>query len=86
MKGVYKKDSIQKPIFIPYIDAHIKYGENMRTLVELLERDNGKWLFIDDELTFEKTESSNSFNEYILKIGENETMINEYYDKLISIE
>lgn len=85
-REIQQKDSIQRPLFMPYISAHIDYGKNMKNLLKLLENDQGKWQFQDNEVTFELTESSNAFNGYSLKMIEIETLINEYLDKLEEIE
>jgi len=87
IKGLTKKDSIQKPIFLPYINAHIEYGQGIKKIIELLETEQGKWSYENETetLIFENSKTQmiyeNILNDAIL----NEEILNELSDKLVEI-
>ena len=85
MRGLIKKDSLQKPIFVPYINAHIEYGQGIKEIVELLEKEEGKWNYENDILTFENSESQITYEKTLDKAIINEQVVDELSDKLIEI-
>jgi len=85
MKGISKKDSIQKPVFKPFIDSHISYGDNLIKIVEFLNQNIGKWKYENEELIFETTELESKYSELINKVAEDESQINEWTDKMIEV-
>ena len=87
IKGLTKKDSIQKPIFMPYINAHIEYGQGIKKIIELLENEQGKWSY-DNEmetLMFENSESQTTYEKILNDAISNEEIVNELSDKLVEI-
>ena len=85
MRGMTKKDSVQTPIFVPYINGHIAYGEGIKEIVEILEKENGKWEYEDETLIFENSESQILYETILNKAFGNEELVNELSDKLIEI-
>jgi hypothetical protein len=85
MKGMVKKDSVQTPIFLPYINGHIAYGEGIKEIVEILEKESGKWEYENETLIFENSESQILYETILNKAFGNEELVNELSDKLIEI-
>jgi len=85
IRGLTKKDSIQKPIFIPYINAHIEYGLGIREIIELLEKEEGKWKYENETITFQNSESQITYEKILNTAIENEEIVNELSDKLVEI-
>lgn len=85
MTGINKKDSIQKPIFEPFINSHIDYSNDLLEIVEFLQDNQGKWEYKNDELTFSTVELEEKYSTLINKIAEDENQINELTDKLIEV-
>ena len=85
MEGLTNKDSIQKPIFIPYINAHIEYGKGIYEIIELLEQDNGKWKYENGVMIFQNPENQKYYEELLGKTIHYEEIVNELSDKLVEI-
>lgn len=87
IKGLTNKDSIQKPIFIPYINAHIEYGQGIKKIIELLENEQGKWSYDNETetLIFENLETQNTYEKILNDAISNEEIVNELSDKLAEI-
>jgi len=85
MKGFIKKDSIQRPIFVPYIDAHIGYGRNLKGIIELLEKENGKWEPYEESVNFQNAESQMFYEKYLDTAFKNEEIIGELWDELVEV-
>ncbi|WP_378172651.1 hypothetical protein [Aquimarina sp. SS2-1] len=85
MRGINKKDSIQKPVFKPFINSHISYGNNLIKIVEFLNLNSGKWEYENEELIFENSELETKYSELINKITENENQVNRWTDELIKV-
>tara|TARA_R110002096_G_scaffold399096_1_gene595313 strand:- start:43 stop:1017 length:975 start_codon:yes stop_codon:yes gene_type:complete len=85
MTGINKKDSIQKPIFEPFINSHIDYSNDLLEIVKFLQDNQGKWEYKNDELTFSTVELEEKYSTLINKIAEDENQINELTDKLIEV-
>jgi len=87
LKGLTKKDSIQKPIFFPYINAHIGYGQEIKQIVELLEKEQGKWNYDNETetLEFENSEAQTTYENILNNAISNEEIVNELSDKLVEI-
>ncbi len=85
MKGIINKDSVQKPIFIPYINAHIDYGKNTKGIIELLERENGKWKNDNGIVKFQNPKSQVAYETLLENAIQNEETVNEYSEKLVGI-
>ncbi|WP_152023912.1 hypothetical protein [Dokdonia sp. PRO95] len=85
MKGINNKDSIQIPIFKPFIQSHINYSENLIAMINFLQKNNEKWSYSDDEIIFDNTELERKFNEIIDLIIEDEDQINELTDSLVEV-
>lgn len=85
MKGLTNKDSIQKPIFIPYINAHIEYGKNIKGILELLELENGRWKHDNGIVTFQDAKSQVAFEMLLNNAIQHEETVNELSDKLVGI-
>lgn len=85
LKGFTKKDSIQKPIFFPYINAHIEYGKKIKQIVELLEKEQGKWSYDNETetLLFKNSKSQFTYEELLNEALSNEEIVNELFDKLV---
>ncbi|PWH84249.1 hypothetical protein DIS18_06855 [Algibacter marinivivus] len=85
MSGINSKDSIQKPIFKPFIKSHIDYSNHLTEIVEFLKMNNGKWEYKNEELIFTTVELEEYYSILINKIAEDENQINEWTDKLIEV-
>lgn len=85
MKGIKKKDSLQKPIFKPFISSHINYGSDLIDLIKFLDTNVGKWEYRNDELIFEDSSLETEYWELINKIAEVENQINESTEKLVKV-
>ena len=87
IKGLTEKDSLQKPFFLSYINAHIEYGQGIKKIIELLENEQGKWSYDSDTetLIFEDSDVQSTFENILSEVISNEEIINELYDKLVEI-
>ena len=85
MTGINKKDSIQKPIFEPFIKTHIDYSNDLLRIVQFLQDNQGKWEYKNEELTFSTIELEEKYSTLINKVAEDENRINELTDKLIEV-
>lgn len=87
IKGLTKKDSIQKPIFMPYINAHIEYGQGIKTIIELLENEQGNWSYDNetDTLIFENLKAQTKYESILNEAISNEEIVNELSNKLVEI-
>ncbi|MFD1162494.1 exosortase/archaeosortase family protein [Hwangdonia seohaensis] len=87
IKGLTDKDSIQKPIFTPYINAHIEYGQGVKKIIELLENELGKWSYENETetLIFENSEAQTTYEKILNDALSNEEIVNELFDKLVEI-
>lgn len=85
MTGINKKDSVQKPIFEPFIKSHIDYSNDLLEIVKFLQNNQGKWEYKNDELIFSTVELEEKYSTLINKIAEDENQINELTDKLIEV-
>jgi hypothetical protein len=85
MTGIIQKDSVQKIFFIPYITAHIEFGNNLLKMVELLKVENGKWKIKNNMVLFEKSDCQGIFDAALMEATKNEEVINELSDKLLEV-
>ena len=85
MNGINEKDSIQKPIFKPFINFHIDYSSNLIEMINFLSFNRGKWEYENEELIFDNSELETKYLDIINKIVEDENQINEWTDKLIEV-
>ena len=83
IKTFNQKDSAQRIVFEPYINAHIAYGKAFLNIIQLLEREHGYWSYEDDILYFERGDGDTEYNELLGIILEKEPIINELSMKLI---
>ena len=82
-----KKDSVQKTIFMPYINAHIGYGQGIKKIIELLENEQGNWSYDNETetLIFENSEAQTTYENILNDAISNEEIVNELSDKLVEI-
>ncbi|MCG2432176.1 hypothetical protein [Aequorivita xiaoshiensis] len=85
VRGLTNKDSIQKPIFIKYINGHIGYGQGIKEIIELLEKEKGKWGYENETLVFENSDSQIIYEKILNDAISNEEIVNELSDKLVDI-
>lgn len=85
IRGMTKKDSLHRPIFMPYIQAHIEYGEGIKKIIELLEKEDGKWTYEYELPLFENSASQDTFEMLLDNAIDNEYIINELFDELIEV-
>jgi hypothetical protein len=87
IKGFTKKESLQKTIFSPYINAHIEYGQGIKKIIELLEKEQGKWNYSSETetLIFENSEVQTIYEHILNNVTVNERTVNELSDKLVKI-
>jgi hypothetical protein len=85
MTGIIQKDSVQTIIFIPYINAHIEFGNNLLKIVELLKVENGKWKIKNNMVLFEKSDCQGIFDAALIEAAKNEEVVNELSDKLLEV-
>jgi hypothetical protein len=85
MKGINNKDSIQKPIFRPFIDSHITYSSNLIEMIEFLLEKKNEWQYKNDELIFNNLNLEEKFLSRINEIAEDENQINDLTEKLIEV-
>lgn len=83
--GINSKDSIQKPIFKPFIKSHIDYSNHLTEIVEFLQNNQGKWEYKNEELIFDNVGLEEKYSTLINLITEDENQINETTDKLIEV-
>lgn len=84
LKGIRKKDALQRPIFNPYIECHIKYGEKMKETLYLLR--SNKWSPSEEEIvSFKNPNIQIEFKEIIDKLTELEYQVNDLQVKLIEV-
>ncbi|WP_339833908.1 hypothetical protein [uncultured Flavobacterium sp.] len=84
-KGFTKKDAIQKPVFSPYINAHIEYGQELKKMLEILEQEKGKWTYENETITFDNSKSENNYQSHLNKAIKNEKIVDSLYSKLIEV-
>ena len=85
MTEFIRKDSAQKIIFIPYINANIEFGNKLKKVIELLKAENGKWKIEGEIFVFEKSDSQRIYEETLFDAAKNEEEIAELYDKLLEV-
>lgn len=87
IRGLTKKDSIQKPIFMPYINAHIEYGQGIKKIIELLEKEQGKWNYENETetLIFGNSDAQTTYEMILNDAISNEEIVNELSDELVKI-
>ena len=85
MTGINSKDSIQKPIFKPFIQSHINYSNHLTEIVEFLQNIQGKWEYKNEVLIFDNVGLEEKYSTLINLITEDENQINEASDKLIEV-
>lgn len=82
LKEIRKKDALQKPIFNPYIDSHIEYGEKIKEALYILKKN--KWSYSKEGIiNFKNINVEIEFNEILDEITEIEFKVNEWQAKLI---
>ena len=84
LKGARDKYLEQKPIFEPLLATHIKYGNNILKVLELLQQNKSKWSYKNDELQFSDDKILNQYNALVDKLDNNEAMINSLASKLVN--
>jgi len=85
LRGVANRDSVQRPIFIPYIEGHINYGKIMIQILNLLEKENPNWKYLDEVIEFQNPKSQAKYNQLIEEATNYEGIINEMSDKFIEL-
>lgn len=78
MTNFLKKDSIQRAVFEPYINAHIGYGKNINAILSLLKKEDSTWEYDAKEETilFDYTSQEKEFNTLILEVVKYEEKVN----------
>lgn len=78
MTNFLKKDSIQRAVFEPYINAHIGYGESINAILNLLKKEDSTWEYDPKEETilFDYTSQEKEFNDHILEVVKYEEKVN----------
>lgn len=84
MANFIHKDSIQKVVFEPYINAHIDYGNNLHAILNLLKEEHNNWEYNikDDTLIFEFNRLEKEYNTIISSAIINEEKINSLNEEL----
>lgn len=72
-------------VYIPLITNHIEYGNNMFSILELLQLNPHQWKYKNNELLFENLEIQSAYNEIFSKLEVNESMINQLTDELATV-
>lgn len=85
MKGMIKKDSLQKPVLNPLLDKHIDYSKHLIEMIEFLIANLGKWEYKNQEMLFTDANLEEKYIEITDKIAADEGLINELSDKLIEV-
>ena len=85
MKSLREKDSLQMPVFKPYIKAHIEFGKGLNKILKLAKQNIGKWKIEDGYLLFEAAEVQSKYDEYLNNVVEHEETVNTFYDKLLDV-
>jgi len=82
MNGALKQQRFQKPIIEPLLQAHIGYGENMIQLLNLLQKHQDEWKFINDELVIHNDDVLDQCVAMVDSLTENEATIMALTQKL----
>lgn len=85
MRGMAKRDALQKPIFIPYINANIEYGQGIKEIIKLLEKEEGKWNYENETLTFDNSRTQITYERMLNNVISNEEIVGELSVKLVEI-
>jgi len=85
MKTLREKDSLQMPVFKPYIKAHIKFGKGLNQILKLAKQNIGKWKVEDNYLSFENTEIQTKYDDYLDNVIKHEETVDAFYDKLLDV-
>lgn len=85
IEGALEKHNKQKPIFNPLIQEHIKYGENLIAMLDLLQNNKNQWSYDNstDQLLFDDNQISETYDELFEKVTNNETAITTLSNKII---
>ena len=83
MRGATDKHYLQKPIFEPLIESHIDYGNGMLQILNLLQKNRGKWTCVNGQLWFYNDGLQKQYNQLLPKLIENENQINTLSPKLL---
>lgn len=83
IEGAKRSHNRQKPIFIPLMEAHIKYGGNMLSTLDLLNTHPDQWSYEDDDIWIDDDDLLNQYNENINDLTQLEETINKYSDLLV---
>jgi len=85
LKELKTKDSIQLPLLKKHLNAHIKYGENIINIIQILKDSNHKWDYNDDILLFDEDKTMNNYNKVIEELTKNEEIINSSHSEITEI-
>ncbi|MBN2309253.1 MAG: hypothetical protein JXR94_09800 [Candidatus Hydrogenedentes bacterium] len=83
--GARRTYELQKPVFVPLMETHVKYGQTMLAILDLLEKNGGRWAVGDGELVFEDDATSTAYNGLIEDLGQCEESINSLQGKLLEL-
>jgi hypothetical protein len=84
LKGIERKARSQNPIFIPYINSNIQYGNKMKEVLLLLKKNKWK-LTLDGYIEFKNSTIEMEFNDLITELTEIENKNIDLYTKLVDV-
>lgn len=85
ISGISEQFEKNEPIFTPLMVAHINYGTNMIEYLEVLQLNQDKWKFENDELIINDEIIDNKINEIFEQIEMHGTSINNLAEKLVQV-
>ncbi|MFY8069102.1 MAG: hypothetical protein ACOVMG_03310 [Flavobacterium sp.] len=81
---IEQKVKKQNPIFVPYIDNNISYGNKMVIVLEMIK--NNKWSKTSEGyIQFKDASIDTQFNNIMIELTETEEKVNELHSKLIDV-
>lgn len=83
IEGATEKYEQQRPIFEPLMQAHLSYGKNLISVLDLLHDHQGQWSSEDGQIQFNDDDTLESFNQLVEQLIDNETSINTLAEQLV---
>ncbi len=87
LRGMVRKDSLQRPIVLPFIQYHILYGEEMYSLLELLEVEHDNWSYNieDSTVVFQDSVSQEKYDYLLFDLYNYESTLISLSDSVMKV-
>lgn len=86
LEGASRGYAEKKAVLDPLIAAHIEYGSKMIEFLELLRENRAHWTYENGLVQFTSESLSNTYNQIIATMAEQETLINTLGEQLLQTQ